>query len=326
VAPKQPKYDVAISFLARDEEVAKSLFDHLSGMLSVFYFPRSQEELVGTNGLESMREPFFDSRVVVVLFREPWGQTPWTRVEETAIGERCLAQGWPGLVFVNLDQTSKNPKWVPTTHVRFNMDTYGMEGLVGVIKARVEEHGGKLKPINAASEMQRVRRESDFIADRERLMGDRSWIENAVHTSIRKSLEEVVELASEANAQHGFEIVAGAKDRNGVVRSGFVSLGVGFQQPIFNRVSDYGSDECYLRASEFSGSLLLPGEKSWMMHKPVELKRHKLKVDVSETRDLIWRADQKTVIMADRLGDYLFRLFLDLLSRANQGKVPCPEL
>jgi hypothetical protein len=35
---------------------------------------------------ESMREPFFDSRVVVVLYREPWGTTPWTSVEETAIG------------------------------------------------------------------------------------------------------------------------------------------------------------------------------------------------------------------------------------------------
>jgi hypothetical protein len=33
-----------------------------------------------------MREPFFDSRVVAVLYREPWGTTPWTSIEETAIG------------------------------------------------------------------------------------------------------------------------------------------------------------------------------------------------------------------------------------------------
>ena len=170
VISTDPKYDVAISFLAKDELIAKELYDRLSEVLKVFYFPHNQEDLVGTNGLESMREPFFDSRVVVVLYRDPWGKTPWTGVEETAIGERCLKQGWPGLVFVNLDLTSATPKWVPTTHVRFGMLAYGMEGLVGVIKARVQEHGGKLVPVDATTEMARVRREATYLADREALM------------------------------------------------------------------------------------------------------------------------------------------------------------
>ena len=141
-----PKYDVAISFLAKDEPVAKCLYDRLSEVFKVFYFPHNQEDLVGTNGLESMREPFFESRAVVVLYRDLLGKTPWTRVEETAIGERCLKQRWPGLVFVNLDQTSKTPNWVPTTHGRFGMEASGMGGLAGVIKARVQEHGGEASP------------------------------------------------------------------------------------------------------------------------------------------------------------------------------------
>jgi hypothetical protein len=273
-----------------------------------------------------MREPFFDSRVVVVLFRDPWGKTPWTGVEETAIGERCLKQGWSGLVFVNLDQTSTIPSWVPNTHVRFGMEAYGMAGLAGVIKARVQEHGGKLVPADAASEMRRVQREKAFLADRENMMSDRRWIEGTVHASIRSALEEVVRLAEMANAEHGFEIRAGAQDKTCVLRSGFVSLGIGFQQPIFNRVSDYERDECYLRASEFSGSVLLPGERGWIMHQPRELKRHKLKVDVSEVRSLVWREGSKTIIPADKLGDHLFRIFLDLLSRANRGKVERPPL
>src|SRR5437870_13892972 len=36
----------------------------------------------GTHGLESMREPFLTARIVVVLYREPWGNTNWTRVEQ----------------------------------------------------------------------------------------------------------------------------------------------------------------------------------------------------------------------------------------------------
>jgi hypothetical protein len=322
VISTDPKYDVAISFLAKDEPIARELYDRLSEVLKVFYFPHNQEDLVGTNGLETMREPFFDSRVVVVLYGDPWGKTPWTGVEETAIGERCLKQGWPGLVFVNLDRTSVTPKWVPTTHVRFGMLAYGMEGLVGVIKARVQEHGGKLVPVDAMTEMARVRREATYLADREALMRDRRWIEGTVHANIKQSLQDVIALMQNANADHGFEIIGKADGTVCVMRSGGVSLGIGWHQPIFNRVEDDRGDECYLRASEFSGTLILPGERGWVMETPSELKRHKFKVDVSETRELVWKeSGTKTIIPAPALADHLMRIFLDLLSRANWGKI-----
>ena len=93
MAIENPKYDVAISFLSQDESTATAIHERLSEGLQVFFYPRSQEELAGTDGLESMRKPFFgESRVVVVLYREKWGKTPWTRVEETAIKESCLEQ------------------------------------------------------------------------------------------------------------------------------------------------------------------------------------------------------------------------------------------
>ena len=81
-----------------------------SSGLSVFFFPRNQEELAGTDGMESMREPFLSARTVVVLYREQWGKTPWTRVEETAIKERCLNHGWSSLMFVSLESTDVLPK------------------------------------------------------------------------------------------------------------------------------------------------------------------------------------------------------------------------
>jgi hypothetical protein len=322
----EPKYDVAISFLAKDEVIAKELYGRLSEVLKVFYFPHNQEDLVGTNGLESMRLPFFDSRVVVVLYREPWGKTPWTGVEETAIQERCLKQGWPGLMFVDLDRTSVTPKWVPMTHVRFGMQAYGMEGLVGAIKARVQEHGGKLVPVDAITEMARVQRERKFLSDREALMRDRRWIEGTVHASITRSLDDVIALMQKANADHGFDIVGRADGRACVLRSGFVSLGINWHQPIFNRVEDDPNHgECYMRVSEFSGTVLLPGERGWVMHQPTELRRHKFKLDVSETRELIWKeSGKKSIIAAPMLADRIMRIFLDLLSRANSGMVQPP--
>jgi hypothetical protein len=324
----EPKYDVAISFLAKDEVIAKGLYDRLSEVLKVFYFPHNQEELVGTNGLESMREPFFDSRVVVVLYREPWGKTPWTGVEETAIGERCLKQGWAGLVFVNLDETSVTPTWVPTTHVRFGMQAYGMGGLVGAIKARVQEHGGKLVPADAKTEMVRVQRERTFLADRETLMRDRRWIEGTVHANIKQSLLDVIALMDKANADHGFKIIGKAEGTSCVMRSSFISFGVAWHQPIFNRVEDDPHQgECFLRASEFSGGVLLPGERAMILREPKELKRHKFKVDISATRELVWKeSGTKAIVPAPMLADHIMRIFIDLLSRADRGKVQRPPL
>jgi hypothetical protein len=44
------KYDVAISFLSADESIAAALHNRLSESLQVFFYPRNQEELAGTNG------------------------------------------------------------------------------------------------------------------------------------------------------------------------------------------------------------------------------------------------------------------------------------
>jgi hypothetical protein len=138
-APSQ--YDVSISFLAADERLVAPIADQLAERLSVFFFPRKQEELAGTDGLESMRMPFMDARVVVVFFRRPWGETPWTRVEQMAITDRCLKQGWQSLLFVQLDSTSALPKWLPETHIRFSWEAYGAEQLIGAVKLRVQERG-----------------------------------------------------------------------------------------------------------------------------------------------------------------------------------------
>jgi hypothetical protein len=177
------------------------------------------------------------------------------------------------------------------------------------------------------SEMRRIQRETAFLADREAMMRDRRWIEDTVHASIKKSLQDVISLMQNANAEHGFDIVGKADGTVCIMRSGFVSLGVGWHQPIFNRVEDDQAGECLLRASEFSGTLTLPEERAWVMHQPKEIRRHKLKVDVSETRDLIWKeAGKKSIIPAGMLADHLVRMFLDLLSRANRGKVERPAL
>ena len=105
-------HDVAISFLVADQNIASTIKSKLKGLV-VFFYPHNQEELIGTNGLESMRAPFVWARVNVILYRSRYGNTPWTGVELAAIQDSCLKTGYRSLVFVQLDKKDTKPDWLP---------------------------------------------------------------------------------------------------------------------------------------------------------------------------------------------------------------------
>lgn len=321
-----PKYDVAISFLARDEGISRSLADKLeSSGFEVFFFPRNQEELAGTNGMESMRDPFLRSRVNVVMFREPWGKTPWTGVEQTAITDRCLDNGWDALMFVQLDDTSQIPKWIPKTHVRFALNAYGLEQLAGAIKARVQEHGGAIKPLDPMHEARRVKRQAEFSRDRESLMRDRRWIEEQVHKNILSTFAKIQEMIENINAEHDFQIAIGSKGyENCVMRYKFISLGIIWKQPFFNTIMSDQNGECYLSVSVFTGALPIPGRNEMVWETPQQLKEYKLKPEVSETRDLVWVLG-KEHIAPTALTDRIVIILMGMIDRANLGTVTRQE-
>jgi hypothetical protein len=313
-------YDVAISFLVADQNIASAIKSKLKG-LDVFFYPHNQEELIGTNGLESMRAPFVSARVNVVLYRPRYGNTPWTGVELAAIQDSCLKTGYRSLVFVQLDKKDTNPDWLPDTHIRCVLGDFTIDQLVGAIMSKVQERGGVIARSNALTEAGCVRKEADYIAARDALLRDQRWISGIVHKALAVSFQEVLALVEKANTEYGFDIVAGARDYHSVVmRSGFVSVGVGWVQPIANNVGSDPYGDCYLRIGEVSGTVLLPGENAWVMNKPRVLREHKIKVGVNDNLELVW-LDGREQIEPDRLADHIVMILMDLISRANKGKV-----
>ena len=112
-----------------------------------------------------------------------------------------------------------------------------------------------------------------------------------------------------------------------VLRNGFVSMSIGWQQPIINFVGDDGAHECHLWAAEYSGLLALQGENRWYVEQPKKLKNHKFKVEVAQDRGLTWKVEgKKEYVSPSDLADHIVRLFLDLISRANQGKISRPRI
>jgi hypothetical protein len=204
---------------------------------------------------------------------------------------------------------------------------FTIDQLIGAIKNKVQELGGVIHRPDATSEAQRVKWEAEYLAARDAMMRDRAWIEGAVHRSLREAFQKVEQLVAQFNKDHSFEIICRASGYQGcVMRSGFVSLGCSWRQPFFNNVGDDPSgDDCYLRIIEVSGTLLLPGERAWVMHEPLVLKEHRIKVGVTESRELVW-LDGNDQIEPERLADHIAMILMDLISRANQGEVERPPL
>ena len=204
----QKEFDVGISFLSADSALATALAAALVP-LKVFVYPNRQEEIAGTNGVETFRDAFRNKvQVPVVLFRPRWGQTPYTRVEEIAITEYCTYEaGWNVLMFVTLEDGAI-PKWVPNIHMRFDLNAFPVEQLVGAIKSRVVAAGGVVRPPSAAELAKQMAAREAFDKETRRLLeqSNQPFLEatNALFQELERQIVEVCQ-ATGWTVPHGFD-------------------------------------------------------------------------------------------------------------------------
>src|SRR5665213_858582 len=188
---ENPKYDVAISFLQQDVNTAEALARKLGEVFDVFFYPYRQEELAGKDGLEGFREPFYDnSRLNVVLYRDGWGQTRFTGVEERAIKDACFNNGgYDRLFFLMLDEKSTHPGWLADSPVRYNLEMFGLDGAVGAIKGRVLENRGSPKQMTPAKQAKLLKADAEFAGERGRMLSGHNI--GAVHTEVESLFQEI---------------------------------------------------------------------------------------------------------------------------------------
>jgi hypothetical protein len=147
VTTQKYDYDVAISFGYKDESIANKLHSLLEGRLRVFLYSKEQEKLAGKDGEAKFNEVFGKTaKLVVVLYREEWGHTPFTRFEETAIRNRAYSEGYDFAVFIPMDDSEKQkvPAWVPKNRLYIGLERWGIAAACAVIEARFSEMGGEV--------------------------------------------------------------------------------------------------------------------------------------------------------------------------------------
>jgi hypothetical protein len=312
----EPTYDVAISFLSADENIASALTSVLSKGLSVFFYPTKQQETAGADGLEKMRKLYSleTSRVVVVLFRKAWGETQWTGVEDLAIRDRCLKDKFKSVFFLRLDKSAL-PQWVPETYVSFNYDVYGLDQAVGAIKARVQELGGLIQPESITKRAERYRLEREYQSEREGLKSPNGW--SKVRSEALKLFAEIKTrceyLRDHDNIPNEFAI----DERQFHLRNNRVSLMVTMHIPELappNWTTELMVRE-FDKRLEFQGEPLLYDGGG-----PREVSTRSFHPELSRAHEQGWTpAGEPSFLSSQELAETIVIQFIDLIEKADQG-------
>ena len=309
------EYDVAISFLSQDVDLARELADRLSPELRVFVYVDRQEEIAGTDGLTTFRAIFRSAaRLVVVLFRDGWGESNWTRVEQEAITDRFLKEGASFLFFLMVDPKSTPPPWVPDKHIRFNLADFGLEQAIGAIKLRVQDAGGILRRETIADRARRAEELAAFMRETDQLRRSERGVK-AVRTSALDLVAEVQRLATEAsNAAPRLQLEAASHDVSIGLRTPRASLLLQWVNRYVNVI-----DDSPLVIRVYRGAIILPGESRIYIWEPQLLEEHRYNPDRSQSLGWCWRDQAGKQTTSSALAEHVVRLLLDQINSGGPG-------
>lgn len=209
-------YDVAFSFLANDESIALQINDALKGTFATFLYSEQQKKLAGTDGEATFNSVFgLKSRSVVILYREDWGKTPWTRIEETAIRKRAYESGYDFALLVPLDKPPTKPQWFPQSRLWIGFERWGIEGAAAVIEARVQQLGGTLHRETLEERAERNEREIRLNKEREAALNSHAGV-NAFGEAMertRVALQNGVDRINKGRTSHRLTFIGAPHPR-----------------------------------------------------------------------------------------------------------------
>ncbi|MGO7959268.1 hypothetical protein [Rhizobium leguminosarum] len=218
------EYDVAFSFTAQDEAIATQLNDLISDRLQTFIYSERQKEIAGRDGQEAFSEVYAEkARLVVVLYRESWGRTPWTRVEMDAIKNRSLNDGWDFTVFIPTETKPSVPPWLPKTRLYVGLERWGVEGAAAVIEARATESGAIVREETIKERAARHERKEELRRKQLQFLNSDEGVNaaRAAYASVKAIIEGYATSLQNLNIQfkdhNDFAVVRGRRGINLVI-------------------------------------------------------------------------------------------------------------
>jgi hypothetical protein len=299
------EYDVAFSFHALDEGLATQLNDLLSDRMKTFIYSERQREIAGSDGQQKFSEVYGKTaRIVVILYRPEWGETPWTRVEQEAIRNRAFSDSWDFTVFIPTAPNPQMPPWLPKTRLYVGLERFGIESAAGVIESRVTERGGEAQQETVTDRAARFARAAK-LKDMKREFQKSHVGVNASKKAYEDFSVALETLAASTNLKsqrsHQFRIVSGISP---------INLIADFH-PVYSNVLD----DAKLRLDYFKGFPQLPG--FWSHGGATKLRGFSFTYELLSSDRSGWVAKdaQHREFTPEQLADYAVKLYFDVAEK-----------
>jgi len=305
------KYDVAFSFLKEDEGIAVHLNDLLKGRYSTFVYSDRQKELAGRDGEKLFNAVFQnESRTVIVLYRENWGKTPWTRIEETAIRNRIYIKGYEFVTIVSLDEKTKVPDWLPKVRLYVGFKKYGLEATAAIIDSRIIEQGGVEHVESPSEKAERIDREVKRERDRRNFLNSQKGVADSYseYDKLKQSILDEFNKIKEQNPSWHFNVQKNDHNQFQLISYGF-TIGLGWHTQLSNSL-----DGSYLYVNIYDGVFYDHGG-----HDPFNepKKKFESKFDFGQNNfdELVWISKQDTSkkLTSSNLGQEIISRLLDFI-------------
>ncbi|WP_027582879.1 hypothetical protein [Bradyrhizobium sp. Ai1a-2] len=308
------EYDVAFSFCAIDEGVATQLNDRLASRLKTFIYSERQREIAGTDGQESFSKVYGKTaRLVVVLYRPEWGETPWTRIERDAIKNRSLDDGWDFTTFVPTVDRPQMPPWLPKTRLYVGLERWGIEAAAAVIESRATERGSNPREESVAERAARLRRARELKDKQDQFQSSEHGVRSAIQAyedfsrAIEQHAEQISGAGIKITAQRSqeFRILTGLPPCNAICS---------FRPYFANSLQ-----EAYLLVDVFKGFPRLPGFYS-SIDEPRKLKSLRYSYRLVRTDYQAWVGEDEKgrEFTPQQLADHILRNYMDIAEKTNR--------
>jgi hypothetical protein len=293
------KYDVAFSFCHEDESLATELNDLICDRYKTFIYYEQQKRLAGKDGEIEFKKIFSnDSRVVVILYRDNWGKTQFTRYECDAIRERGAEQSYDFTLFIPTEKKFSLPPWFPKYRLWYLLKRYGIEGAASVIEARIQENNGTIKEEIASERAKRLKRKIKFNNERELFVKSPQGYKAAME-ELKNLFNTIKNIASDvSDSVNNFHVNVQYSDTYLSINCKDYAIELSWEQPYSNSILDTCLHLRLIKPMRQPSDLIVYSSK-------------KLLFDINENKESGFKDNTGKFYSAEMLANYVFKFLFE---------------
>ena len=175
------KYDIAFTFLEKDEPLVNQINNLLKDKFKTFLNSKKQEYKDDLEREMLLLDVFKkQSRCVIIFYRNKWGTTPYTATEEKAVRTRISEEGNNNLLVISLDNPPVVPKYLSKTQIWTELAQAGINGTAAFIEEQVKALGGGSSEELTLNTVTEIKNEPRFEVESSKFLESVSGLEIAV--------------------------------------------------------------------------------------------------------------------------------------------------